>query len=120
MANADSGETGTKKEISIAQIKEIQRSAGLQPYEGRHRVFIVDGAEYLNEESANCLLKTLEEPPPKVLFILLTVNDGRLLPTIVSRCQRVELSRLLQSESALMEHWQTPRESQGVKRLAAA
>jgi DNA polymerase-3 subunit delta' len=112
MANADSSETGTKKEISIAQIKEVQRSAGLQPYEGRHRVFIVDGAEYLNEESANCLLKTLEEPPPKVLFILLTVNDIRLLPTIVSRCQRVELFPLPASviEQALIEHWQVAPE----------
>jgi len=112
MANADSGEAGTKKEISIAQIKELQRSAGLQPYEGRHRVFIIDGAEYLNEESANCLLKTLEEPPPKVLFILLTVNDGRLLPTIVSRCQRVELFPLPASaiEQSLIEHWQTAPE----------
>ena len=112
MANADSGEAGTKKEISIAQIKELQRSAGLQPYEGKHRVFIIDGAEYLNEESANCLLKTLEEPPPKVLFILLTVNDGRLLPTIVSRCQRVELFPLpaLAIEQSLIEHWQVAPE----------
>jgi DNA polymerase-3 subunit delta' len=120
MANADPGETGTKKEISIAQIKEIQRSAGLQPYEGKHRVFIVDGAEYLNEESANCLLKTLEEPPPKVLFILLTVNDIRLLPTIVSRCQRVELFPLPASviEQALIEHWQiAPEKARVLSRL---
>jgi DNA polymerase III subunit delta' len=120
MANAAPGETGTKKEISIAQIKELQRSAGLQPYEGRHRVFIIDGAEYLNEESANCLLKTLEEPPPKVLFILLTVNDGRLLPTIVSRCQRVELFPLPASviEQALMEQWQVaPEKARVLSRL---
>ncbi len=120
MASAESGETGTKKEISIAQIKEVQRSAGLQPYEGKHRVFIIDGAEYLNEESANCLLKTLEEPPPKVLFILLTVNDGRLLPTIVSRCQRVELSPLPASviEQALMERWQiAPEKARVLSRL---
>ena len=116
MANADSGEASTRKEISIAQIKEIQRSAGLQPYEGRHRVFIIDGAEYLNEESANCLLKTLEEPPPNVLFVLLTVNDGRLLPTIVSRCQRVELLPLPATviEQALTEHWKVASEKAGV------
>ena len=116
MTNADFGEASTKKEISIAQIKEIQRSAGLQPYEGRHRVFIIDGAEYLNEESANCLLKTLEEPPPKVLFILLTVNDGILLPTIVSRCQKVELFPLPASviERALIKHWQVDSEKAGL------
>jgi DNA polymerase-3 subunit delta' len=120
MANADPGEAGTKKEISITQIKELQRSAGLQPYEGRHRVFIIDGAEYLNEESANCLLKTLEEPPPRVLFILLTVNDNRLLPTIVSRCQRVELFPLPASviEQALMEQWQVvPEKARVLSRL---
>ena len=120
MTNADFGEASTKKEISIAQIKEIQRSAGLQPYEGRHRVFIIDGAEYLNEESANCLLKTLEEPPPKVLFILLTVNDGRLLPTIVSRCQRVELFPLPASviEQSLIEQWQAlPEKARVLSRL---
>jgi len=120
VANADPGEAGTKKEISIAQIKEVQRSAGLQPYEGKHRVFIIDGAEYLNEESANCLLKTLEEPPPKVLFLLLTVNDGRLLPTIVSRCQRVELFPLPASviEQALTEHWKVvPEKALKLSRL---
>jgi DNA polymerase-3 subunit delta' len=76
-------------------------------------VFIVDGAEYLNEESANCLLKTLEEPPSKVLFILLTVNDSRLLPTIVSRCQQVELFPLPASviEQALTEHWKVAPEN---------
>ena len=118
--NAAPGEASTNKEISIAQIKEVQRSAALQPYEGRHRVFIIDGAEYLNEESANCLLKTLEEPPPKVLFILLTVNDGRLLPTIISRCQRVELFPLPASviEQALIEHWKvTPEKARVLSRL---
>lgn len=103
---ADSG--SLKKEIGIGQIRELQRAAGLQPYEGKHRVFIIDGAEHLNEESANCLLKTLEEPPAKVLLILLAVNDSRLLPTIVSRCHRVELSPLSAPiiEQALIEHWQ--------------
>ncbi|UCG83794.1 MAG: DNA polymerase III subunit delta' [Dehalococcoidia bacterium] len=90
-SDTGSGESAPKKEISIAQIRELQQIASLQPYEGRHRVFIIDGAEYLNEESSNCLLKTLEEPPSQVLIVMLTINDGRLLPTIVSRCQRVEL-----------------------------
>lgn len=89
---ASPGEPGPKKEIAIGQIRELQQAAALQPYEGRHRVFIIDGAEHLNEESANSLLKTLEEPPTGVVIVLLTANEARLLPTIVSRCQRVELS----------------------------
>jgi DNA polymerase-3 subunit delta' len=91
LQQAGAGEAGAKKEIAIAQIRELQQAASLQPYEGRNRVFIIDGAEHLNEESANCLLKTLEEPPAGVVIVLITTNETRLLPTIVSRCQRVQL-----------------------------
>ena len=59
----------------------------LPPFEGRYKVFIIDGAERLSMEAANCLLKTLEEPMGKVVFILLTTDDGLLLPTVISRCQ---------------------------------
>ncbi len=107
-----------KKEIIIDQIRDMAITAALQPYEGGHRVFIIDGAEYLNEEASNCLLKTLEEPPPRVLFVLLTVNDNSLLPTIVSRCQRIELHPLpaLVIEQALVERWQV--ESDKAKMLS--
>ena len=82
------------KLISIDQIKEILHSANLPPFEGKHKVFIIDGAELLSMDAANCLLKTLEEPAAKVTFILLTTNDRLLLPTVVSRCQRLELPPL--------------------------
>ncbi len=120
LSGAEAGDGSSKKEITISQIRELQHSAALQPYEGRNRVYIIDGAEYLNEESANCLLKTLEEPPPTVFFILLTVNDTRLLPTIVSRCQRVELFPLSAPtiEKALVEHWQAqPQKARVLSRL---
>jgi len=119
-SGADAGDGGSKKEIGIAQIRELQHSAALQPYEGKYRAYIIDGAEYLNEESANCLLKTLEEPPPTVLFILLAVQENRLLPTIVSRCQRVELFPLPASviEKALVAHWQAaPEKARLLSRL---
>ncbi len=83
-----------KREIGIEQIREMQAAASLPPYEGRHKVFIFDKAELLSHEAANCLLKTLEEPSPQVLLILLTAGESALLPTIVSRCQRVELRPL--------------------------
>jgi DNA polymerase-3 subunit delta' len=82
------------KEIGINQIKEIQMSSHLPPFEGKRKVFIIDKAELLSNEAANCLLKTLEEPPPKVHLILLTASESRLLTTILSRCQRVELRPL--------------------------
>jgi DNA polymerase-3 subunit delta' len=120
LPDTGSGEAGPKKEISIGQIRELQQAAGLQPYEGKHRVFIIDSAEHLNEESANCLLKTLEEPPPEVLIILLAANDARLLPTIVSRCQRVELLPVPANtiEQELVEHRQIePDKARAFSRL---
>lgn len=87
----DSGEAKSRVEISIDAIRDLQRNASLPPYEGKCKVFIIDGAEYLSSEAANCLLKTLEEPPPRVVILLLTVDELRLLPTVLSRCQRVEL-----------------------------
>ena len=78
-------------EIGIDDIRGLQRLASLPPYEGRCKVLIIDGAEYLSTEAANALLKILEEPPPRVVWLLLAAEEERLLPTITSRCQRLEL-----------------------------
>ena len=102
--NEDSAEA---KLIGIDQIKQMQHSANLPPFEGNHKVFIIDGAELLSTEAANCLLKTLEEPIGKVIFVLLTVNDSLLPATVVSRCQCLELPPLSTAEvaSALADSW---------------
>ena len=94
-----------RAEISIDQVREMQHSSSLPPFEGRHKVFIIDGAELMSNEAANCLLKTLEEPSEGVIFILLTANDSVLPDTVVSRCQRLELRPLptSQVETALSE-----------------
>ncbi len=94
-----------RTEISIDQVREIQHSSSLPPFEGKHKVFIIDGAELMSNEAANCLLKTLEEPSEGVIFILLTANDSFLPDTVVSRCQRLELRPLptSQVETALSE-----------------
>jgi len=89
--NEDSTEA---KLIGIDQIKQMQHSASLPPFEGKHKVFIINGAELLSTEAANCLLKTLEEPAGRVIFVLLMVNDSLLPATVVSRCQRLELPPL--------------------------
>jgi len=81
----------SKVEIGIDDIRRLQRLANLPPYEGTCKVFIIDEAEYLSTEAANSLLKILEEPPPKVVWLLLAAEERRLLPTIISRCQRLEL-----------------------------
>jgi DNA polymerase-3 subunit delta' len=95
--NEEEAET---RRISIDQIKEVQHSASLPPFEGKHRVYIIDGAELLSIEAANCLLKTLEEPNEKITFILLTTNDRLLPATVVSRCQKLELQPLAITEEA--------------------
>lgn len=98
-SNDNSTESKPRAEISIDQIREMQHAANLPPFEGKYKVFIIDGAELLSSEAANCLLKTLEEPVGKVIFILLTTND-RLLPvTVTSRCQRLGLSPLATAEA---------------------
>ncbi len=79
-------------EISIDTIREMmQRGSNLPPYEGKYKVFIIEDADLMSEEAANCLLKTLEEPPHYILIILLTTEEHKLLPTVLSRCQRFEL-----------------------------
>ncbi len=66
----------------------------LKPYHHGRRVAIIDDADYLNQEGANCLLKTLEEPPPQSLIILISTSEQRQLPTIRSRCQVVRFQPL--------------------------
>ena len=77
--------------VKIDKMRELQQDAALVPFEGRNRVFIIDGAERMTGEAANCLLKTLEEPPDNVYLLLLTQQPAALLPTVRSRCRLVEL-----------------------------
>jgi len=66
----------------------------LKPFCGGRKIAIIDDADYLNQEGANCLLKTLEEPPPKSLIILIGTSEPKQLPTIRSRCQIVRFAPL--------------------------
>ena len=106
------------KEISIQQIKDLQQHASLPPYEGSYKVFIITEAERLSPEASNCLLKTLEEPPAHVVIILLAGAEERLLPTVISRCHRLELRPVpaRQLEKAWIER--EGMEAELAKRLA--
>ena len=84
-------EGGLGTQVRIEQVRELRKQASLRPYEGRTRVFILECADLLTTEAANSLLKYLEEPPPNVLLVLLTTDEEALLPTVLSRCQRIEL-----------------------------
>jgi DNA polymerase-3 subunit delta' len=91
-----------------------------KPYSGRRKVAILDDADYLNKEGANCLLKTLEEPPPSSILILLGTSEQRQLPTIRSRCQIVRFQPLPEADVAdlLVERGLCPDAS--IARRAAA
>jgi DNA polymerase-3 subunit delta' len=80
--------------IKIEQIRELQQEMSLTPFEGRWRVSVLCDFQRATLEAANCLLKTLEEPPPKAVLVLTAVDLQALLPTIVSRCQVFQLRPL--------------------------
>ncbi|KNZ69179.1 DNA polymerase III, delta prime subunit [Thermincola ferriacetica] len=77
--------------IKIEQIRNIQKSCQYKPYEGIGRVYLIKNAEAMTVESANCLLKVLEEPNENTVFLLTAENPYMLLPTVLSRCQRLNL-----------------------------
>jgi DNA polymerase III subunit delta' len=81
-------------EIIVDDTREIAAFLRLTPAEGGWRVVIVDGADEMNRNAANALLKILEEPPRCALLLLVAHNPGRLLPTIRSRCRRFPLASL--------------------------
>lgn len=84
--------------IKTDQMRELQSEMYARPTEGRARVAVIDGAERLNAESGNRVLKLLEEPPPHAVFVLLTHNLSGVLPTILSRCQIVNFPPLSTEE----------------------
>ncbi|MEK6322575.1 MAG: DNA polymerase III subunit delta' [Acidobacteriota bacterium] len=88
--------------IKIEQTRSMSEQAQFRPYEGRRRVFIIDEAEYLLHQAANSLLKTLEEPPPTSLVVLVTSKPYSLIETIRSRCLMLSFAPL--SASEIEEH----------------
>jgi DNA polymerase III subunit delta' len=107
------------KELRIDSIRELQRTVGLSPYSGRWKVYIIGDAQKMNEEAANCLLKTLEEPPPHTILILLAPDEASVLPTIFSRCMHIPLRLLPRTlvASSLEKEWRA--EPEHAEHLAA-
>jgi DNA polymerase-3 subunit delta' len=92
----------TESVIKIGQIRELQRDLSLRPYEAPRKACIIDGAEKLNLNAANALLKTLEEPPGDAILILLTTSADAVLPTIRSRCQTLSFKSI--PEETIRQH----------------
>lgn len=82
----------------IEDARRLREAIGYAPMEGRYKVFIIDEAHMLTREAFNALLKTLEEPPPRVTFVLATTEPHKFPVTIVSRCQHFTFKRLPENE----------------------
>ena len=82
--------------IKIDQVRELQKELSLRPVESPKKACIISQADRMNQASANAFLKTLEEPPGNALLILLSDTPTALLPTVLSRCQRLRFSPLSQ------------------------
>ena len=94
-----------KNLIKIEQVRDIQKKIIFKPLEGRKKVVIIDEAEKLNLSAANCLLKTLEEPPDDTVLILVANIGLPLLPTILSRCQGIHFAPLgVEAIRSFLEH----------------
>ncbi|MBI3402983.1 MAG: AAA family ATPase [Acidobacteria bacterium] len=111
------GETGA---IKIDQVRDIVDRAGYRPFEGRRRAVIVDDADALVPQAQHALLKTLEEPPPSSVFMLVTARPDVLLPTVRSRCPQLRFGPLAASDiaAALMARGQSEREARAVAATA--
>lgn len=93
------------KEVTVDQVRALIPFLGTTPADGGWRVVIVDAADDMNRQAANALLKMLEEPPARTLFLLVSHAPGRLLPTIRSRCRRMALAPLAPADvEAALQH----------------
>jgi len=82
----------------IDEIRDLREKVNYAPNQARYKVYIIDEVHMLTKEASNALLKTLEEPPPHVIFILATTEVHKVLPTILSRCQRFDFRRISQAD----------------------
>ncbi|MFC1870022.1 DNA polymerase III subunit gamma/tau, partial [Chloroflexota bacterium] len=82
----------------IDDIRDLREKVNYAPNQARYKVYIIDEVHMLSRDAANALLKTLEEPPPHVIFVLATTEAHKVLPTILSRCQRFDFKRLAQAD----------------------
>ena len=106
--------------IRIEQVRELERTAALAPHEAGRKVFVLDDAERMTLPTAQALLKTVEEPPPRTHLVLIIANPRALPPTLLSRCQRVRFGPLSETDAArlLESRGVAPAASELLARLA--
>src|SRR6516225_3831299 len=103
---------------SVDQIRELRENVRFAPVRGRYKIYIIDEVHMLTQQAFNALLKTLEEPPDHVIFIFATTEPNRVLPTILSRCQRFDFRRI--PVRTIAKHLQYIAQQEGVTLTTAA
>lgn len=109
-----------RTELSVASIRKITPFLGTTAGEGGWRVVIVDPADDMNRSAANAILKNLEEPPRRTLFLLVTERRGSLLPTILSRCRTLHLEPLSPAETEAVVSAVAPGAAEGADAALSA
>ncbi|RAK61175.1 DNA polymerase III subunit delta' [Phenylobacterium hankyongense] len=107
-----------RKNIPVDDARKLSEFFSKSPASAPHRVAIVDAADDLNVNAANALLKTLEEPPPRGVLLMVAHSPGRLLPTIRSRCRRLAFAPLPLEEAAAFVRSRTEVNAEDALRLA--
>ena len=87
-------EINAANETHVEDIRDLIERSRLAPMQGKHKIYIIDEVHQLSSAASSALLKTLEEPPENVIFILATTDPQKLLPTIISRCQRYDFTKV--------------------------
>lgn len=87
-------EINAANETHVEDIRDLIERSRLAPMQGKHKVYIIDEVHQLSSAASSALLKTLEEPPENVIFILATTDPQKLLPTIISRCQKYDFTKV--------------------------
>ncbi|MFC2072161.1 DNA polymerase III subunit gamma/tau [Chloroflexota bacterium] len=91
-------EIDAASKTKVEEMRDLIEKVIYAPNQARYKVYIIDEVHMLSNSASNALLKTLEEPPPHVIFILATTEAHKILPTILSRCQRFDFRRLSQAD----------------------
>ena len=107
--------------VVVDQVEEMMKEAFTSPFEAERKIIIVTEADRMNEPAANKLLKTLEEPPARTHFLLLSEAPDELLPTVRSRCQRIDFAALSDADvtAALVASGIEPEAAAAAARLAS-
>ena len=119
MTDEELGDLKKSTEIVIDDVREVNEFLSKSSADGNWRVVLIDSADEMNRASANAILKILEEPPAKTLLLLVAHNPETLLPTIRSRCAKIELKQLQTNQVAsLLRRYRSEMSEADIKQVS--